>query len=231
MEPFPDPAQSYPPPPPPQRSRKGLWVGLAIGAVVLCLCCIILVGVILLRQDIPIISNFFPPPPPAGLYYDNPSAGISLTYPATWQFVESGDASSGYEILFSSSVEFLNDPTALPTSGAILDITTNTLPASDIPFAVEASSMNNVVDYIATNLFSGFSQSQNSKTFTLSGYPAGSGAFTGSVDPGVPSVAYLTVVLRNEEILLFLGMCHQTEWVQYQPTFDSILNSVRIVTP
>jgi hypothetical protein len=226
MDTLPDSTQSYPPPPPPQRSRKGMWIGLAIGVVVLCLCCIILVGVTLFRQEIPIISNFFPSPTPAVMYYDNPSAGISLTYPAAWQFVE-----SGYEILFSSSAEFLNDPAALPTSGAILDIMTNTLPASDIPFAVEVSSMNNVVDYIATNLFSGFSQSQNSKTFTLSGYPAGSGTYTGSVDAGAPTVAYLTVVLRNEEILLFLGMCRQTEWVQYQPTFDSILNSVRIVTP
>ena len=231
METIPGSAQSYPPPPPPQRSRKGLWIGLTIGAVILCLCCVLVVGVYFFRQDIPVISDFFSSPTPAGLFYDNPSVGISLTYPVSWQFVESGDPSNGYEILFSSSADFLNSPSTIPETGAILAIMTNTLPASDIPFTVDTSSMSDVVDYIATNLFSDFSQSQNTKTFTLSGYPAASGAFTGTIDPGVPSVVYLTAVLRNEEIILVIGMCPQTEWAQHQPTFDSILNSVSIVTP
>jgi hypothetical protein len=108
---------------------------------------------------------------------------------------------------------------------------TNTLPASDIPFPVNAGSMGDLVDFIATSLFSGYSQSQNTKTFTLSGYPAASGAFTGSIDTGAPSVVYLTAILRNEGIILFLGMCRQDEWAQYLPIFDSILNSVRIVSP
>ena len=231
METIPGSAQSYPPPPPPQRSRKGLWIGLTIGAVILCLCCVLMVGVYFFRQDIPVISDFFPAPTPPGLFYDNPSVGISLTYPPDWTFIEAGDASTGYEILFSSSPDYLNDQSTLPQTGAVLAILTNTLPASDIPFTVDTSSMNDVVDYIATNLFSDFSQSQNTKTFTLSGYPAASGAFTGTIDPGVRSAVYLIAVLRNEEILLFIGMCPQTEWAQHQPTFDSILNSVSIVTP
>jgi hypothetical protein len=108
---------------------------------------------------------------------------------------------------------------------------TNTLPVSDIPFTVNASSMGDVVDFIATNLFSGFSQSQDTKTFTLGGYPAASGAFTGTIDAGVPSVVYLTAVLRDKEIIMLLGMCRQTEWAQHRPTFDAILNSVSIVSP
>jgi hypothetical protein len=224
-------AQSFPPPPPPQRSHKNLWIGLAIVAVVLCLCCALLVGVYIFRQDIPILSNFFPSPTPAGQFYDNPSVGISLTYPPGWQFIESGDPSSGYEILFSSSADFLNDQSTLPQTGATLVIMTNTLPTSDIPFPVNAGSMGDLVDFIATSLFSGYSQSQNTKTFTLSGYPAASGAFTGSIDAGATSVIYLTAILRDEQIILFLGMCRQTEWAQYLPVFDSILNSVRIVSP
>jgi hypothetical protein len=65
METIPGSAQYYPPPPPPQRSRKGLWIGLAIGAVILCLCCIVIVvGVYFFNLNIPYISNFFASPTP-----------------------------------------------------------------------------------------------------------------------------------------------------------------------
>ena len=231
MEINPRSVESLPPPPPPQPSRKGLWIGLAIGVVVLCLCSIIVVGVTIFRKDIPIISNFFPSPTPTGLFFNNPSAGISLTYPVTWQYSEAVDLSSGYELLFASSADYLNDPSTLPQTGAILAILANTMTTSDLSFTVDASSLGDVVDFLATDLFSGTSLSQNIHTFTLSGYPAASGVFTGTIDTGAPSAVYFAAVLRNEEIILFLGICPQTEWAQHQPTFDSILISVRIVTP
>jgi hypothetical protein len=232
MEPMPGDAQSYPPPPPPpQPSRKGLWIGLAIGAVVLCLCCIVVVGVYFFRQKIPYISNFFPSPTPTGLLYNNPAAGISLTYPATWQYSESGDAASGYLIIFASSADVLNSSSNAPTTGAAMAVFTNVLKTSDVSFTVNASSMPDVMDYIATSLFAVTSQGQNLRTFTLNGYPAASGTYAVTNDTASPSAAYIIAVLRNDEIILFVGVCPQTEWAQHQPTFDSILNSVSIVTP
>ncbi|HEY5157335.1 MAG TPA: hypothetical protein VII93_05160 [Anaerolineales bacterium] len=231
MEPMPGYAQSYPPPPPPQRSRKGLWIGLAIGAVVLCLCCIVVVGVYFFRQNIPYISNFFPSPTPTGLSYNNPAAGISLTYPANWQYSESGDATSGYLIVFASSADVLNDSSNAPQTGAAMAILTNVMKTSDVSFTVNAGSMGDVVDYIATNYFTNLSQGQNLRTFTLSGYPAASGLYTATNATGSPSVAYLIAVLRNDEIIMLFGVCPQTEWTQHQPTFDSIVNSASIVTP
>lgn len=227
METMPDYAQSYPPPPPPQRSRKNLWIGLAIGAVVLCLCSIVIVvGVYFFGQNIPFISNFLPS---TGLVYNNPAAGISLTYPVTWQYSESGDATNGYIITFASSAEILNNSSsAAPQTGAALEIITTAMKASDLSFTVNASSMGDVVDYLASS--SNLSQGQNLRTFTLSGYPAASGVYTLN-DTGGASAVYLITVLRNDEIILFIGVCPQTEWSQHQPTFDSIVNSASIVTP
>jgi len=231
MEPMPGSVQSYPPPPPPQPSRKGLWIGLAIGAVVLCLCCIALVGLYIFRQNIPVISNFFPSPTPTGLYYNNSSAGISLTYPATWHYSESGDASTGFSIILASSADILTNSSNAPQTGAAMAILTNAVATSDLSFTVDASSMGNVVDYIATTYFTNISQGQNLRTFTLSGYPAASGVYTMTNTTGAPSSAYIITVLRNNEIMLLFGVCPQTEWSQHQPTFDSIVNSVSIVTP
>jgi hypothetical protein len=231
MDTISSPPQSFPPPPPPQPSRKGLWIGLATGAVILCLCCMIVVGTYIFRQDIPIISSFFSSPTPAGLYYDNPSAGISLTYPATWQYSESGDATTGYSIVFASAENILANPSNTIQTGAAFVVWTNVLTTSDLSFTVNASSMADVVDFIVTSLFTGISQGQNLHTFTLSGYPAASGFFTVSDDSGYPSEAYITAVLRNAEIIMLVGVCPSTEWAQHQPTFDSILNSVNITTP
>ncbi|MFA5873784.1 MAG: hypothetical protein WC832_07445 [Anaerolineales bacterium] len=232
METIPGAAQYYPPPPPPQHSRKGLWIGLAIGAVVLCLCCIVIVvGVYFFDQNIPYISNFFPSPTPTGLFYNNPAAGISLTYPVTWPYSESGDATSGYTITFASSAELLNSTSSTPQTGAVMVVLTHGIKTSDLSFTVNASSMGDVADYIATSLFTNISQGQNLRTFTLSGYPAASGVYTNTNDTGGLATVYIITVLRNDEIILFLGVCAQTLWSQYQPTFDTIVNSASIVQP
>ncbi len=232
METIPEPAQSYPPPPPLQRSRKGLWIGLAIGAVVLCLCCIAIgVGIYFYGQNIPFISSFFPSPAPTGLVYNNPSAGINLTYPTTWQFTESGDASYGYTIIFASSADILNDSSSAPQTGAAIAVLTNVVAISEFSFTVDASTMTDVVDYIASVYFTNISDGQNLHNFTMSGYPAASGVYTMINDTGGPSAAYIITVLRNDEIILFFGVCPQTEWSQHQPAFDSILNSASITTP
>jgi hypothetical protein len=212
-------------------TRKGLWIGLAIGAILLCLCCIFIAGIYFFRQDIPFISSFFPSPTPTGLFYNNPAAGISLTYPATWRYSESGDALTGYSIIFASSEDILANSSNNIQTGAAFMVWTNILSTSDLSFTVSASSMADVVDFIVISLFSGISQGQNLHTFTLSGYPAASGLFSISSDSGNPSDAYITAVLRNTEIIMFVGVCPSTEWTQHQPTFDTILDSVNIITP
>jgi len=232
LEKMPGVAQSVPPPPPSRRSRKGLWLGLAIGVVVLCPCCIVIgIGIYLFGQNILNISSFFPSPTPTGLFYSNPSAGISLTYPSTWQYSESGDAANGYTIIFASSEDILNNSTNAPQTGAAMAILTNVVTASDLSFTVDASSMGNVVEYIATTIYPGIRNDQDLRTFTLSGYPAASVVYTITSDTGSPSTAYFIGVLRNTEIIMFIGVCSQAEWSQQKSTFDSIINSVSIFTP
>lgn len=233
MQPTPEFDQSYlpPPPPPPARhSRKGLWIGLGIGVGILCLCGIILVvGFTVLKPNIPILSNLFPSPTPEGLLYTNPSAGISLTYPVNWQYSEFGDPASSFGVMFASSPSLLGDSASQIATGAVLEVMTNTLKTSDIPFPVDPNAMGDVVDYIATS--TSITQGQPTRTFTLSGFPAASGIYTMTDTSGAISAAYLTAALRNDEIIVFAGLCTQAEWTQYQPIFDSILNSVSLVTP
>jgi hypothetical protein len=232
MEPMPDNLQSFPPPPPPppKRSHKALWIGLGIAVVLICMCCIVLIaGVYYFRINVPVISNFFPSPTPAGLLYYNPSAGISVTYPLTWQYSQFGDANSGFTIIFASSADLLNDSTNSVTTGAIMEIYTNALKTSDIPFTVNAGSMGDVVDYIATQ--SSITQGPGTHTYTVSGYPAGSGIYTMPSTTGTSSTAYLIAILRNKEIIVIAAVCPQTEWSKYQPTFDSIVNSAVIAAP
>ena len=232
MENMPEVAQSLPPPPPPWRSRKGLWVGFAIGAVVLCLSCIVIgIGVYFFGSNIPYLSNFFPSPTSPGLFYSNPAAGISLTYPGTWQYAEKGDAANGFNIVFASSTDILNNPTNAPQAGAAMAIYTNFATTGDFPFSVDASSLGNVVEYIASMVYTNISNGQNLRTFTLSGYPAASGVYTLTGDAGDLYATYLIAVLRNDEMVVFVGVCPQAEWAQYQPAFDSIVNSAAIVQP
>jgi hypothetical protein len=234
METIPGFSQSFPPPPPPppppQRSRTGLWIGLGIGAVVLCLCCALVVGVYIFRQDIPGISSLFPSPMPPGLSYTSPGAGISLTYPATWLYSESGDAATGYAILLASSADILNTSNA-PQTGAAMVILTNALQPSDLSFTLNAGSMGDVVAYIATSDFTNMGQGQNLHTFTLSGFPAASGVYTMTNANSSPAALYIIAVLRNSEIIVIISVCPQAEWSQHQPSFDSIVNSMTIVTP
>jgi hypothetical protein len=233
MEPMPDYPQSFPPPPPPsKRSHKGLWIGLGIAVVLLCLFCIVLVaGVYLFQRNIPVISYFFPTPTPASLPYENPTAGISLTYPPTWKYSESGDATNGFTIIFASSADILNDSTNAPQTGAALAIMTNLMTTSDVTFPVDANSLGSVVDYIASMYFSNIRGGQNMRTFVLNGNPAASAEYDMTNSSGSDSTAYLTGILRNEEIIVIVAVCSQPEWAQFHPVFDSIINSLVIVTP
>jgi hypothetical protein len=234
METMPGYAEPFPPPPPPppeQKSRKGLWIGLGIAVAVLCLCCLVIGVVAALNWTT--VTNFFYTR--TAQSYSNPDAGISLYYPQGWQFDETGDATYGYEVIFASSTENLNSPTGVPQTGAEMIVLTNWLLASDLSFTVDASSMGDVVDYFATDIFTDTVQGQNIHTFTLSGYPAASGVYMGTINTGStagdPSAVYITTILRGDEIVLFIGVCPQTEWSQHQSTFDSMLNSMSIIIP
>ena len=153
MEIMPGYTHSYPLPPPPQRSRKGLWIGLAIGTVVLFLFGILVVGVFFFGQKIPFISSIFPSPTPTGLFYNNPAAGISLTYPLTWQYSVTGDAKYGYSITLASSQDILTTPSRATETGAAMMVGTIILTNSNLPFTIDASSMGDVENGFANLIF------------------------------------------------------------------------------
>jgi hypothetical protein len=161
--------------------------------------------------------------------YSNPSAGISFTYPTSWVYLESGDT-YGYSIKFASSPYILNS-SSLPETGASLMIGTRYATTNDIPFTINTNSMVDVVDWIATADNANLDGGENLRTFWMSGYPAASGIYTAANDTGAPTTVYITAVLRNDNIIAFFSICPQAEWSQYQSIFDSIVNSINIVTP
>jgi len=244
METMPPYSGSYPPPPPPRSSRRGLWIGLIIAAVIFLLCCIALVvGILLFNLKIPVISGLFASPTPvntptpipsptlSGLIYNNSSAWLTLIYPLTWQYVDSGDPVNGYTIYFASSEEILNNISSAPQTGAALAIMTKLMTTSDFSFPVDANSMGDVLEYIATQYFTNISQGQNLSLHLQSGFPAASAVYSMTSDTGIPTAALLIAVLRNEDILLFFGVCPQSEWSQHKITFNDIMNSVSLVSP
>jgi hypothetical protein len=230
MEIMPGTSQSYPPSPPPQRSSKGLWIGLLIGVVVLCLLGFVAAGYYS-GVNLSDLLKFFPSPTPSALSYDNPNVGVSLTYPLTWQYSEAGDATYGYAITFASSSDILDAPSKATQSGALLMLGTIPLSTNNLPFTVAADTMGAALDGFASSFFSASGPAQDLRTFTLSGYPAASGAFTISSDNTAPTSAYLTVVLRQDQVVLFVGLCPQAEWSQYQPTFEAIVSSATLSAP
>jgi hypothetical protein len=52
-----------------------------------------------------------------------------------------------------------------------------------------------------------------------------------TTDTGIPTAALLITVLRNEDILLFFGVCPQSEWSQHKITFNDMMNSLNLVSP
>ncbi len=221
-----------PPPPPPQRSRKWLWIGLAAGAVVICLCCVLAVVIFNFRTDIPLISSFFPTATPASLYYTNPASGISLYYPASWVYEDTGDASSGYTAIFASSQAILDDINNVPSTGAAMAVITGlTSPDFGIPSSVDSSSASAVLDYLASQAFSDMTVLEGIRELTISGYPAAAGIYSVTNDDLSQSTLYLVAILRNEEIIMAYGVSPQSEWPQYRPLMDLMLNSFSLSVP
>jgi len=215
-------------PSPSSRSQRRSWTRRAIAAAVLCLFIVIAVVLYNYRTELPIVSSLFPTPTLPYYSLNNKSAGISLHYPTNWKYSQSGDPADGYAIVVSSSQDILDNVSSVPKTGAAMLVQTQSMAAGDFPFSVNGSVMTKVLEYVAAQ-FSNFSQGQNTHTFTLSSFPAASGIYTATNTSLPPSTVYLVTVLRNQEIILIFSICPQSEWSQYRPILEDILNSMTIV--
>ena len=209
-------------------SRCRLWTRRAIVAAAVCLFLMFAFVSYHYRAELPMVSNFFSTPTSTHYSLNNGSAGISFSYPTDWKYAQSGNPADGFAIVVASSQDILDNVNNVPKTGAAMLVHTQSMAAGDFPFSVDASAMTKVLDSIAAQ-FSNFSQGQNVHAFTLSGFPAASGVFTASNTSLPPSTVYLVTVLRNKEIILIFSICPQSEWSQYQPVLDDILNSMIIV--
>lgn len=216
-----------PPPPPPARSRGKVWLGIGIGLVLFCFCCAaVAIGLYAARDQIPAIGRLFPTPTPPGLLYSNPGAGFNLWYPQGWVYEEESDA-GGYFITFASSQRVLDDSGSTPRDGAALVVFAGLVSTSDLPSNVNASSPLLVLDHMS-NVLIGNNKTlmEEPRLLTIDSYPAASGIYLTPGTSNTTAVAYMTVILHNQDVMLLISICEDSSWPQYRYQLQSIVQSV-----
>lgn len=229
MDTFQEPAPFAPPPPPPpppQRSRGKLWIGIGVGLLILCICCVVTaLGLYVAKDQIPAIGRLFPTPTPPGMLYTNPGAGLSLWYPQGWTYQEEGD-NGGYFILFASSQQIIDNSGVTPHNGAALIVFAKALYTSDLPSNVNTNSPLDVMAYMSDELIgSDKALMEEPRLLTIDSYPAASGIYRTSGTSNSIAIVYITVVLHNQEVTLFIGICEDVSWPQYRYQLQSIVQS------
>jgi hypothetical protein len=223
------PATELPPPPPPppaRRSRTGLWIGIGAAVLLLCLCCAAVVaGLIIFKDRIPGLSNLLGGALTPGLRYSNSSTGISLTYPADWAYSDEATTAS-----FASSQDILDNIEQPLTQGAALVIINPLITTDVLPSDVSPGDPVAVLNYVlGNNVSNGMTPVESPHAYTISSYPAASGAYTDMGTNGVLQATYLTVIVKGSDVLLIVSITPQTEWPQRRPQFEGMLNSLQFV--
>jgi hypothetical protein len=213
-----------PPPPPPAKSRTGLWIGIAIGVVVLCICCVLVVaGVLVYEGKIPGLSNLFGTSTASGLPYSNATTGISLTYPADWVYSDTTGTAT-----FASSQDIIDNIQSPLTQGAALVIIDPLITTDTLPSDVNPNDALAVLTYIlGNNVNSTMTPIESPHAYTISSYPAASGAYSDMGSNNVQQATYLTAIVKGTDVLLIVSITPQTEWTQRRPQFESMLASIR----
>ncbi len=210
-------------PPPPKRSRRGLWIGIVAAVLVLCLCCISLAVVIWVERDKIGLNNLFGTSVPSGQLFTDPASGISLYYPADWEYTNDNGV-----IVFASSQEILDNVNASPSSGAAMAIMTSLFDESNLPAGISSRDPLAILNYAASAQVSGsFTPLQQARTLTIGSYPAASGVYQTTNEYGQQEAAHLTVIIKAPQIILAAGICPLSELGARQPQFEGILKSIR----
>ncbi|MEZ0396724.1 MAG: hypothetical protein ABWK53_09900 [Anaerolineales bacterium] len=231
MDTFQEPA-SYsppppPPPPPPPRSRGKIWLGIGLGLIALCFCCAVAaIGLYAARNQIPAIGQLFPTPTPPGLLYNNPAAGFSLWYPQGWVYEEDRE-DGGYFIVFASSQQVLDNSDSTPRNGAALIIFAGVLSTSDLPSNVSPNSPLQVLEHVS-DLLMGNDRTlmEEPRLLTLDSYPAASGIYATTGTSNTIAVTYVTIVLRNQDVMVLVGLCEDVSWPQYRYPLQAMVQSI-----
>ena len=215
-----------PPPPPPQKSRVGLIIGIVAGALVLCLCCAILGGVIYTqRKNIPFVSSLFPTPTPVGVLYSNPAVGISLYYPPSWVYQDDETSST----VFLATSQAVLDANSFPEGEAAMVLFHSATIFNGMPDSVDTSSPEEVLKYMVSDT-SGFfptgaSEYEPVRAYSIQGNPAASAVYT-ITDSGTPYNWYVVFIAFKDVPVLAVSISSTDTWASYRPTFDGILNSI-----
>jgi hypothetical protein len=221
------PVPPLPPPPPPRKSRTGMWIGIVLGVIVLCVCCVAVVGVgYYYRTSIPGINTMFATPTPQGVYYNNSTIGFSVYYPTGWVYEEQGSDS----VIFASSQTVLNSSDA-PTSGAAMGFIVSSVADLNMASDVDPNSPESVLNgFVKSSFSSGTTVVEAVKSFTLGSYPAASTVLSLDSGTGTTLGLYMTVLSAGGKVVIGIGFTPQDQLPQYRPTFDQMMSSF-VLTP
>ncbi len=214
-----------PPPPPAAASRKGLWIGLGAGALLIIVCCVGVVGVLLLQGKIPGIPSPLATAVPPGLLYSNSTSGISARYPTDWLYADQSGV-----VVFASSKAILDNIEDEPTNGAALAIVHPFMRISDLPASVDTSNPILVLEYVTSQeLSSGLTIIENPTSRRIGSSPAASAAYHTQTSSGSLEVMLITVILKTPNVVLVIGICPNSQWAQYRPQLESITGSIQFL--
>jgi hypothetical protein len=217
------PASPAPPAPPSRRSLTRLWIGISAGVILLCLCGLLAgVEVWTNRLKVPGLANLFATPTPQGLKYSNASMDISLYYPIDWVYNEQ---SKGV-VLFASSQAVLASPD-VSLDGAAMGFIVSTIADLNLPASVDSTSPESILSsFVQTSVAGATSKVMEAvRPVKLGTHSAASTVIL--VDTGTSPVqaTYLTMILRNADVVLAIGFTSESQLAKYRPVFDRILST------
>lgn len=216
------------------KKKNNLVIGLLVGGVLLCLCCIlVLVAGYVFRQQIPFVSNLFATatptftPTPEGNRYDNTSMGIHLYYPREW-FVENVP-DMGNAVAFVSSPDLIDTGDFPPDSFAFV-IIRNTEVMEEMSFEEGDTSsplglMDMMYDFF---IYDEDSVVEYPAVRDVGGYPGAQAIYRVDQFEDYLFIEGILVSMSGDLPTFIIYLVAEPAWPEIQPLFEDLLDTLRI---
>ncbi|MFQ6100623.1 MAG: PPC domain-containing protein [Anaerolineae bacterium] len=156
--------------------------------------------------------------------YTNPTAGLSILYPADWVYETEND-----DVYFAESEEALaySDPTA----GALFGIRTGSPEEMELQFGTAARA-EDLLDSALEDLREEEAEIGESEARTFGGVP-GAGVEAGWTDEqtGAQMRGYIIAAVGEEVAAVGFGVSTQADWPSYEPIFQDMFTSLELFPP
>lgn len=220
--------------PPSAGKKTSLLIGVLVGGVLLCLCCLLfgIVGIVF-RERIPGISTLFATstpqftPTPEGIRYDNARLGIHLYYPMEW-YVQDFH-------LFGNAVAFTSLPDLLdldsPPRDAVALVIVRDREFWDGAFGedYDVSPQMDLLDAMTEEFVGDDVEVLKSASIEeVGGYPGARALY--KVDEGDPHLLNFGILisLSGDVPTFIMFVVAEPVWSQAEPVLEGVLSTLRI---